>query len=89
MCNGWCVYLPWFTRIHSGAPRTIGPISINIPIQLSLAKLYMARKKSTLWKVEESKKKQLNKALAKGEKSGFLKNFDPEFHLRLIHTKRK
>jgi antitoxin ParD1/3/4 len=38
---------------------------------------------------EESKKKLLNKALAKGEKSGFVKNFNPESHLRTLHSKGK
>ena len=38
---------------------------------------------------EESKKKQLNKALATGEKSGFDKNFDPKSHLKKLHGKLK
>jgi antitoxin ParD1/3/4 len=36
---------------------------------------------------EESKKKQLNKALAKGEKSGFEKDFDAKAHLKKLHSK--
>jgi antitoxin ParD1/3/4 len=36
---------------------------------------------------EESKKKDLNKALARGEKSGFEKNFEPKTHLKKLHNK--
>ena len=36
---------------------------------------------------EESKKKDLNKALACGEKSGFEKNFEPKTHLKKLHSK--
>ncbi len=36
---------------------------------------------------EEFKKKQLNKALVAGEKSGFDKKFDPKGHLRKLHSK--
>jgi antitoxin ParD1/3/4 len=36
---------------------------------------------------EESKKKQLIKALAAGEKSGFDKKFDPKTHLKKLHSK--
>lgn len=36
---------------------------------------------------EESKKKDLNKALARGEKSGFEKNFEPKTHLKRLHNK--
>ena len=42
-----------------------------------------------LLEAEEHKKKQLNKALAVGEKSGFTKNFDPRSHLRKLHDKLK
>lgn len=38
---------------------------------------------------EETKKKQLNKALAAGETSGFEKNFDPKVHLKKLHNKIK
>jgi len=38
---------------------------------------------------EESQKKQLNKALAAGETTGFEKNFDPRAHLRKLHNKIK
>lgn len=38
---------------------------------------------------EESKKKQLNKALATGETSGIEKNFDPKAHLKKLHNKIK
>ncbi len=40
-----------------------------------------------LLEAEESKKKQLNKALAAGEKSGFNKSFDPKVHLKKLHDK--
>ena len=40
-----------------------------------------------LLEAEESKKKQLNKALASGEKSGFKKNFDPKVHLKKLRDK--
>ncbi|MFI5194810.1 MAG: type II toxin-antitoxin system ParD family antitoxin [Chitinophagales bacterium] len=36
---------------------------------------------------EESKKKDLNKALVRGEKSGFEKNFEPKTHLKKLHNK--
>jgi antitoxin ParD1/3/4 len=36
---------------------------------------------------EESKKKDLNKALVRGEKSGFEKNFEPKTHLKKLHSK--
>ena len=42
-----------------------------------------------LLQAEESKKKQLNKALAIGEKAGFEKNFDPKAHLKKLHNKTK
>ncbi len=42
-----------------------------------------------LLQAEELKKKQLNKALAAGEKAGFEKNFDPKAHLKKLHTKVK
>ena len=35
-----------------------------------------------LLEAEESKMKAFNKALSKGEKSGFVKNFNPKKHLR-------
>lgn len=38
---------------------------------------------------EESKKKQLNNALAAGEASGFEKNFDPKAHLKKLHNRLK
>lgn len=40
-----------------------------------------------LLEAEETKKKNLNKALAEGEKSGFEKNFDPKAHLKKLHNK--
>lgn len=42
-----------------------------------------------LLEVEESKKKQLTKALVSGEKSGFVKNFDPQSHLKKLRNKTK
>lgn len=39
-----------------------------------------------LLETEESKKKKLNKALAAGEKSGRVKNFDPKAHLKKLHS---
>ena len=42
-----------------------------------------------LLEAEESKKKQLNKALVKGETSGFDKTFDPKNHLKKLHSKLK
>jgi len=42
-----------------------------------------------LLEVEESKKKQLAKALVLGEKSGFEKNFDPKAHLKKLRNKLK
>jgi antitoxin ParD1/3/4 len=42
-----------------------------------------------LLQAEESKKKQLNKALAIGEKSGFDKNFERKAHLKKLHNKLK
>jgi antitoxin ParD1/3/4 len=38
---------------------------------------------------EISKKKDLNKALAKGERSGYTKNFDSKVHLKKLHSKLK
>ena len=40
-----------------------------------------------LLETEEIKTKYLNKALLKGEKSGFEKNFDSKVHLKTIHKK--
>ena len=40
-----------------------------------------------LLKAEEQKKKDLSKALVQGEKSGFEKNFNPQAHLRKLHSK--
>ena len=40
-----------------------------------------------LLEAEESKKKQLNKALSIGEKAGFVKNFDPKAHLKGLRNK--
>lgn len=40
-----------------------------------------------LLEVEGSKRKDLNKALTKGEKSGFVKNFDSKAHLKKLHSK--
>ena len=37
----------------------------------------------------ESKKNQLNTALAAGENSGFAKSFDPKLHLKKLHSKLK
>jgi antitoxin ParD1/3/4 len=42
-----------------------------------------------LLETEEKKKKQINTALAVGEKSGFEKNFDPKAHLKKLHNKSK
>ena len=42
-----------------------------------------------LLEAEESKKKQLNKALSVGEKAGFEKNFDPKVHVKKLHSKLK
>jgi len=42
-----------------------------------------------LLETEEKKKKQINTALAAGEKSGFEKNFDPKAHLKKLHNKSK
>ena len=36
---------------------------------------------------EDAKIKDLNKALAQGEKSGLEKNFDPKSHLKKLHSK--
>ena len=36
---------------------------------------------------EESRRKDLNKALLLGEKSGLEKNFDPKRHLKKLHSK--
>ncbi len=36
---------------------------------------------------QEQKKKDLNKALLQGEKSGFVKNFDPKSNLKKLHSK--
>jgi antitoxin ParD1/3/4 len=38
-----------------------------------------------LLKAEEQKKKDVSKALVLGEKSGFVKNFNPQEHLRKLH----
>lgn len=40
-----------------------------------------------LLEAEEEKKKDLNKALVQGEKSGFEKNFNPKTHLKKLHSK--
>ncbi|MBV4358363.1 type II toxin-antitoxin system ParD family antitoxin [Pinibacter aurantiacus] len=40
-----------------------------------------------LLEAEETKKKNINKALAEGEKSGFEKDFDPKAHLKKLHNK--
>ncbi|MDH7461381.1 type II toxin-antitoxin system ParD family antitoxin [Chitinophagaceae bacterium 26-R-25] len=40
-----------------------------------------------LLEAEEIKKKNINKALAEGEKSGFEKDFDPKVHLKKLHNK--
>ena len=40
-----------------------------------------------LLEAEESKNKDLNKALAQGEKSGFEKGFNPKAHLSKLHKK--
>ena len=40
-----------------------------------------------LLEAEESKKKQLNRALAAGEKSGFHKSFNPKVHLKKLRDK--
>ena len=40
-----------------------------------------------LLEVEEQKKKDLNKALVTGEKSGFVKKFDPKANLKKLHAK--
>ena len=42
-----------------------------------------------LLEAEESKKKQLNKALVAGETSGFDKTFDPKLHLKKLRSKIK
>jgi antitoxin ParD1/3/4 len=42
-----------------------------------------------LLETEEKKKKQINAALATGEKSGFDKNFDPKAHLKKLQHKSK
>jgi antitoxin ParD1/3/4 len=36
---------------------------------------------------EEAKRKDLNKALVVGEKSGYVKNFSPRVHLKKLRTK--
>jgi antitoxin ParD1/3/4 len=36
---------------------------------------------------ESQKKEDLIKALKEGEKSGFVKNFDPKLHLKKLHSK--
>lgn len=36
---------------------------------------------------EEERKKELNKALVAGEKSGFVKNFDAKANLKKLHNK--
>jgi antitoxin ParD1/3/4 len=40
-----------------------------------------------LLEAEEFKIKDLNKALAQGEKSGMQKNFDPKANLKKLHSK--
>lgn len=40
-----------------------------------------------LLELEESKTKDLNKALSQGEKSGFEKSFDSKAHLKKLHSK--
>ncbi len=40
-----------------------------------------------LLEAEELKMKDLNKALAQGEKSGIVKNFDPKANLKRLHNK--
>jgi len=40
-----------------------------------------------LLEAEESKMKNLKKALSQGEKSGLEKNFDPKTHLKKLHGK--
>jgi antitoxin ParD1/3/4 len=40
-----------------------------------------------LLEAEESKMKDLNKALSQGEKSGMVKNFDSKAHLKKLHNK--
>jgi len=40
-----------------------------------------------LLEAEESKRKDLNKALAQGEKSGIEKNFDRKANLKKLHSK--
>ena len=40
-----------------------------------------------LLETEEEKKKDLNKALVQGEKSGFEKDFNPATHLKKLHSK--
>lgn len=42
-----------------------------------------------LLEAQETKKEQLNKALASGEKSEFVKTFDPKSHLKKLHNKHK
>jgi antitoxin ParD1/3/4 len=42
-----------------------------------------------LLETEEIRKKQLNKALAKGEASGIDKTFSPKAHLKKLHSKLK
>ena len=38
---------------------------------------------------QENKKELLSKALEEGERSGLIKNFDPELLLRELHTKHE
>ena len=40
-----------------------------------------------LLQTEEGKKKELNKALVQGEKSGYDKKFNPKTHLKKLHSK--
>ena len=40
-----------------------------------------------LLEAEESKMKDINKALSQGEKSGMEKNFDSKAHLKKLHNK--
>ena len=40
-----------------------------------------------LLEAEEQKKKDLNKALIQGEKSGYQRNFNPKVNLKKLHSK--
>ena len=46
-----------------------------------------ARRRLLLRQAEELKMKDLNKALAQGEKSGMENGFDPKKNLRKLHSK--